>query len=248
MSLWSDEQLSAYVDGELPAPDAMALETDLESDPHLAQRLAHVLAANNLALIAAKEIDKAPMSAGLSALIEQAGGGNVIPFRRKGLLAVVAEHRAIAAGLVCAAAVWGANLMLDGNSSPLPAAGVVMAESSRLHGVLTSSPTGDSTQLEDGSVATPRLTFASADGAFCRQFDVSGAGGTVQAIACRDGDVWRTEIAAVAPAVAEGDYQTASSGRSSAIESFIDERIEGAPLNAAGEAALLSDWNGKDKR
>jgi hypothetical protein len=172
----------------------------------------------------------------------------VIPFRAK-VGAFLTEHRAIAASLLCAAAVWGVSSNLGGQSGNVlqTAPDGLIVASSPLHRALETGATSAPVQVAANVTATPRLTFASAEGGFCRQFDVASPTGATSAIACREEGQWRTQVAVFGKA-GGGDYQTAAGDRSPALEAFIDKHISGAPLNTAEEAKVLSEhWTRSDR-
>lgn len=242
---WTDEQLSAFLDGELSAPDIDALSQDIGRNSQLAARMERMGSANAAYVEAIGRIDHAPMSEALKTAIETPPTAKVIAFRPRGFTAFLSEHRAIAASLLCAVAVWGAMSTLSRGSSSDPFApgadGVIVANSP-LYQVLESAPTGQASTI-GGATAVPRLTFAADDGAFCRQFDIATKDGASAAIACREESGWRTQVVAYGLPKPTGEFQTASAARSPALESFLDGRMSGAPMNAEEEASLLqSGW------
>lgn len=244
--MWTDEQLSAFLDGELVAAEMDALSRDLEADAALAARMERLGSANTAYLGAIGAIDAAPMKASLKAAMETPPTAKVIAFRPRGIGAFVMEHRAIAASLLCAAAVWGvmSNMAGPGAVDPLApgADGTIMARSP-VYRMLETAKTGEVVTISATASATPRLTFASDDGAFCRQFDVVNGENATAAIACRTGDGWKTQVVAYGLPKSSVDFQTASAARSAALEAFLDQRMSGAPMNAEEEAKLLSgDW------
>lgn len=70
--MWTDEQLSAFLDGELaPAEmDALALALALETDAGLATRMERLGSANTAYLGAIGAIDATPIKANLKAAME----------------------------------------------------------------------------------------------------------------------------------------------------------------------------------
>ena len=245
---WTDEQLSAFLDGELPAADMDALARALETDAALAARIERLGAANTAYVDVVSRIDGAVMTAGLQAAMAEPPSAKVIAFRPRSIVAFVAEHRAIAASLVCAVAVWGVMSSGSPGASTNPFApgpdGLVMAKS-ELHEMLESAPTGQVSAVGEAT-AVPRLTFASVDGAFCRQFEVMTNDSTSAAIACREDQGWRTQVVAYGLPPISGNFQTASAARSAALEAFLDEHLIGAALKAEAEAAVLkSRWEKK---
>jgi len=238
---WTDEQISAFLDGELSQADTEALALAVERDPALAARVERLGSANRAYVSAVAAIDRHPMSDDVKSILSTPPTAKVIPFRAK-VGAFLTEHRAIAAALVCAAAVWSVSSNLGAQSgNPLSTGpdGLVVA-SSPLHRALETGVTGAPVQVAANVSATPRLTFASAEDGFCRQFDVSSPAGATSAIACREDGQWRTQVAVFGKARG-GDYQTAAGGKSPVLEAFIDQHISGAPLNAAEETKVLSE-------
>lgn len=241
---WTDEQLSAFMDGELSPAETDALAKDLESNPQLAARIERLGAANTAFVAAAAQIDNKPVSPALKALMDKPPTADVVQFRPRSIRTFLIEHRAIAASLLCAVAVWGVTSTGSRNAEPDPfstdADGLIVA-SSQLGRMLETASTGEVITVADKSTATPRLTFASADGAYCRQFDVARADSASSAIACRDEGTWRIQIAAYGLPKPTGDFQTASASRSPALEAFLDQRMSGEPMNADAEAKLLQN-------
>lgn len=250
---WSDESLSAFLDGELPAAEMERLARDLETDAALAARLERLAAANRTFLAAAAGIDAVPLPERTQALLAGEGGAGeknqgarVIPFPGRRISAFVMEHRAIAAGLICAAAVYGVGVATVPGPDVPASSGVILA-SSPLHRALEGTPTGETVQIAGGVEIRPQLTFVTGDDAYCRQYALDSGAGSVAGIACRGDDGWRLQVASFAPGrAAPGDYQSASAGRSAALEAFIEANIAGSPLNASEESAVFArGWRGR---
>jgi hypothetical protein len=72
MRPWTDEQISAFLDGELPAADMDALGKDIEADAELARRAERLGAANTAFVQAVSAIDSKPMPAGVEKLLAEA--------------------------------------------------------------------------------------------------------------------------------------------------------------------------------
>ena len=246
---WTDEQLSAYLDGELAKTQAHDLSLDLSANPALATRLSRLKAANRTFQSSAAIMDQIPMPPGLSNLLERGlpRASNVISFRQR-TMAFANEHRAIAASLFCVAAIGGVLASRAPSSAPVSdealANAQLVAEGSPLARVLESGHSSDPVVLVDGRTATPKLTFARTDGSFCRQYRIAGPHDATDAIACRHQQGWRNEIvvfgAQLTPA---GSYQTAGGPALGLLDAFVDRTILGAPLNAAEEAqAIARSW------
>jgi negative regulator of sigma E activity len=237
---WSDEQLSAFLDGELAAGETEALARDIEADEELAARLERLSGANRAYVAAIGSIDEHPPSAGLKAVMAAPPTAKIIPFRPKAISAFVMEHRAIAAALVVAAAVWSVFSTTRPSSEVMTDSQGYVAAASPLHRVLEETPSSVLVKLPGGLKATPRLTFATASGDFCRQYRLESATSGSEAIACRDDGRWRVEVAVFgAPGANPGDYQTAAGSASQTLDAFIDRAIDGEPLNAEQETAAI---------
>jgi len=245
---WTDEQISAFLDGELNQAETEALALAVERDPALAARVERLGSATRAYISAVAAIDQHPMPDGVKKILAAPPTAKVIPFRAK-VGALLTEHRAIAASLLCAAAVWGVSSNLggqSGNAWQTAPDGLIVA-SSPLHRALETGAASEPIQVAANVTATPRLTFASDEGGYCRQFDVSSPAGATSAIACREDGQWRTQVAVFGRA-GGGDYQTAAGGKSPALEAFIDQHISGAPLNAAEESKVVSEhWKRADR-
>jgi hypothetical protein len=241
---WTDEQISAFLDGELPAADMDALGKDVEGDADLARRVERLGAANTAFVQAVSAIDSKPMPADVEKLLAEAPTAKVLAFRPRSVSGWLMEHRALAASLLCAAIVGGVASGLRTETDPFaPKADGVILASSPLHHALEAAPTGEAVLVSAGVSATPRLTFASDTGAFCRQFDVASQKGVTTAIACREGGAWRTQVAVFGKAGSGPDYQTASGAKSPALEAFIDNHISGTALNTDEEkSAIAKGW------
>jgi negative regulator of sigma E activity len=244
---WSDEQISAFLDGELVPAEMDALAKDVEADADLAKRVERLGAANTAFVQAVSAIDKRPMSAGIEKLLAEPPaeqtGAKVLPFRKRSVGAWVMEHRALAASLLCAAIVGGIASGLREETDPFaPKADGVILASSPLHNALEAASTDQAVLISAGVSATPRLTFASDTGAWCRQFDVASQKGVTTAIACREGKTWRTQVAVFGKSRG-ADYQIADAGKSPMLEAFIDKHMPGAALNAEQEKqAIKAGW------
>ena len=75
-------------------------------------------------------------------------------------------------------------------------------------------------------------SFATKDGGYCRSFQLQGSAG----LACRKGGDRRIPVSREGPAE-DSEYRQAASGMPAAVLEAIDERIDGAALDAAAERA-----------
>jgi hypothetical protein len=239
---WDDDKLSAFLDGELPPEEMTALERSLAADTALAARLQQLAGASRAFADSIASIDARPLPASVGSLLT-ADGARVIPFRRRSLPLFVMEHRAVAASIVCAAAVWSVAMLT--RVPELPASNPLIAANSPLGRALDGAQTGERTEIGRGVSVEPQLTFASAADSFCRQYRLASDSAVAEAIACREDETWQVKVTSFAVAARAGpDYQTARSPRSPALEAFIDANIAGDPLDREAEAELIArDWN-----
>jgi hypothetical protein len=234
---WSDEQLSAYLDGELPPPEAEALGQEVKVDAPLAARLAQLERAQTAFVRSVESIDRRPLPASIEKLLRPPED-SVLMFRsRPGLVQQLIDRRAIAASLLVAAIAVGGFVITAEPRQMSIEPGALIARNGPLHDILEAKATGESGSVEDGE-ATPRLSFATAE-AYCRQFDLAAAARLTSAVACREPEGWRIHVAVLRDPGATG-FQSADAAKSPVLEAFIEANIEGAPLNAAAEAQRIS--------
>jgi hypothetical protein len=82
------------------------------------------------------------------------------------------------------------------------------------------------------------VSFRAADKLYCRTFQVVRGDG-LAGLACRAPSGWQVRVAAASPAHGVGatGYRTAGSATPAAVSATVDAMIDGAPLDAQGEAA-----------
>lgn len=238
----TDEQLSAFIDGELSPGVMKEIAAAIDADANLRRR-ADALAANDAILKRAySAIDEAPMPAAVTALL--AGpADNVVPLRKK---AAAARWSMPLAASVALGAGVALGLMLAEPGRMAPGGGVMIAgaisPADALHAALEQTPSGDAVAIGGGRTAAMVLTFKS-DGAYCRELTIEDAATRSRAIACREGGRWSVKLAAAEQGAGSG-YATAASGVSAAFDAGADALGAGKPLDRAVENALLqTKWN-----
>jgi anti-sigma factor RsiW len=90
------------------------------------------------------------------------------------------------------------------------------------------------------------LSFKTQDGGYCRTFSAT-SGQALAGVACREGAGWKVRAAVFSgPSTAgQAPYRTAASDMPTAIRTEVESLIDGAPLDARGEAAARSaGWRG----
>lgn len=252
----NDERWMAYVDGELDAGERVAFEAMLAGDPQLAaqvraqqalrRRVADAFAADldepvpERLLAAARGQRAAPETADV---VDLAHAREQRAVARRPLRAVRdwrwPEWGAIAAsvlvGVLAGRFVGGevAEPLASGPNGALVARGALAAA---LSTQLASSPPGD-------AAVRVGISFVARSGPYCRSF-VMAQPSRLAGLACREGGQWQVQL--VAPAghdEAVGGYRSAGAALPPALLRVIDERIAGAPLDAAAEAdAARRGW------
>jgi len=254
----NDERWMAYVDGELNADQRAAFEATLAGDPQLAQQVREQQALRRrMADAYAPDLDEPIPERLLAAARGQPAATDaavVVDLARALEQRGVAQHptrtlrdwRWPEWGAIAASVLIGvvAGRLVDGDRP------VDMPFASAPNGALVARgplATALSAQLA-GSVpgaAQVRvgISFVARSGPYCRSF-VMTRPSQLAGLACREGDQWAIQL--VTPAERDeaiGGYRAAGSALPPALLHAIDERIAGAPLDAAAEAdAARRGW------
>lgn len=240
-----DEALSALIDGTLPRDEAAALRERMTREPALAARFSAMDSANRAVRDAYRDVVDEPLPERVLELLRapRARDVNVVALdarKRRRALPVWLPHAA-AAGISLAIGL-GLGFGVGQRAGDLPtdlltATGAV-APSSPLHELLESVPSGELRALGAAATAEARLTFRARDGDWCRELTVSAADASHAALACRRVGGWHVEL--IAPAAAGGElYRPAGSG-DAPFEEAVDALIDGEPLEADAERALVA--------
>lgn len=234
----SDEQLSAFLDAELPEDDMELVRQGLMADENLANRLAELALVDEQIAHHYAQIDQRPMPAAITALLAPAPDTtrhNVIEFPRwKSVQQGLQQHAAIAA---CTLLVIGFGMvqLLPGNNNQSANNSPAIAQ------ILEQNPSGSEQPLADGSRIKPRLTFIDNHGNYCRQYQILQRDQRSDNIACRHNNSWELVFSLPQENLAEGDYQTASGN--SPLDNKLDEIMRGEAFDAnAEQAAIHSHW------
>jgi hypothetical protein len=242
----NEQDLQAYVDGELAPADVARVEAAIAADPALARQVereralrARLRAAFDPVLdepVPAKLqsvlLDRPNAEEGASAVLpppqagEGRGGGVVALHPRKPRPAWQFPAYALAASLlVLAVSLWTRPLltsvrMEDGR---LVASGPLARV---LNGSLASAP-------DPTAQASIGITFRAQDGRICRTFEHREMAG----LACHTGEGWTIEVLSHANGAAQGDVRQAGSAMPPEVQGALDARLQGEPFDAAHERA-----------
>lgn len=239
----SDEQLSAFLDAELPEHEMelvreALVNEELVGDESLANRLAELAMVDEQVASHYAKIDEQPMPAAITGLLapeQEIKTGNVIEFPLwKRVQRGLQQHAAIAA---CTLLVIGFGMvqLLPGDNGN---AGTWNAVAQ----VLEQNPSGKDQHLDDGSRVKPRLTFIDKNGNYCRQYQLTQRENSTENIACRENNHWNLVISVQQQTLAEGDYQTASGG--SLLDNALDEMMHSEAFDLTAEQqAINNHWS-----
>jgi hypothetical protein len=252
-----DIALSAYLDGEMPQPDADRLSERLAVEPRLARRLEALRASDDATRGVFARVDALPMPQGVLDLLQARTAApavsNVVPFPKRVARQFLQAPVAIAASVALLAGFVAHDLLLkqtpraDGLGAFV--AGDV-ASGTKLHELLESGLSGMPQVFPGELRGEVLLTFRDTGGDYCRQLQLGSVTRSLQAVACRRGDDWQMEaldFGVAAPA--DGQYQQASGGGNAAVNAAIDALIGGnEALDAGDESRLIQGgWKKSDE-
>lgn len=214
-----EEQIIAYVDGELAEP--AAFEAEIAHDPTLAAEVArHKALAGRVGAAYAPVLDEA-IPPQLLAIATAANDRSRPPVRR------IAPWAAVAASLVVG--VMAGRLVMPQAEGPLVARNGALVAGGQLASAL-------STELaaQPGGVVKVGLTVKAPDGRYCRTF--RSTPDRLAGLACREDGRWiaRTVTAWAPPA--QTAYRQAGSDTPPEVLAAVDA-LGGQPLDAAAEKA-----------
>ncbi len=244
-SVFTDEDLMAYADGELAEDRAAALDLALAVDTALAERLALFVDTRALSADALRSMLNDPVPAHLVQRVRDLAEATEAKTHADNVVAMPARPPAhtiwqlpIAASIALAIGL-GAGMMLgrtDGADAPMWFAGSL---DPAVTTALATLPSGESVTLPDGARIEAVATFRSDSNALCREFEFDdGDRTTFVSVACHDGRGWQMQLAIAAAAADDTGYAPASS--LDALDAYLTATNAGAPLSADKEAAALS--------
>lgn len=235
----SEEMLMAYVDRELDRAGADAVEQAMRDDPRVAGAVARARALREQVRAAYAPTVREPVP---QRLLDAARGGGTAgvasdPPRRARRPARPLRWRewtALAASLAC-----GFFLATWVNPPGEPAVELVGGQL-RAGGGLARALDRGLAPATAGPIV-PGLSFRAKDGRYCRTFTLRGPAGRdakedLAGLACREATQWQVQVLAEAAGTGAGSpLRLAASPLPPAVLVEVDERIDGEPLDAAGE-------------
>lgn len=216
--------LMAYLDGELDETERDRVEAALAGDEALRTELE---AQRRLRARLASHYESVHEEA-IPPRFQAVLGANVVDFaaarerRRPPLWAMAA---ALAASLVLGLVIGGNLPGRDGDADVRDGVLVARGELARALDTQLASAQPAEAETRIG------VTFARADGGYCRTFRRAEMAG----LACREGDDWQLLVTARAGGEARGDYRQAGA-QSPLVLQAAQEMMSGEPLDAEAEA------------
>lgn len=249
MTSITDEMLSAFLDGELGASQADEVRAALDSDPILQTRLrkfeqADATMRNAATHVAGRQLppsvmaifsDNNPSVAQISRpRRESKAGSHFWPVAWAASIALVV-------GLSTGALYRGFYLDNRDASSMQIAARVTPGDP--LFDALEATPSGELLAYGDaGESVRPVLSFASANAEPCREFVAIGSEDSVRAVACREQNAWRVDIAirSEIPDFDDG-YRPASASDARLVSEYISAVMVGDAFGGDVESQRISN-------
>lgn len=234
----SDEQLSAFLDAELPEQEMELVRQQLMVDESLANRLAELAMVDEQIASHYARIDERALPESIQKLLAQnpaTAANNIVIFPLwKRVQQGVQKNIALAA---CTLLVIGFGMV-----QLLPANNQHSNQWNAIAQILEESSSGSEQRLGDDSRVKPRLTFIDNNDNYCRQFQLIQHDNSSENIACRESGQWKLIVSVQQETVATGDYQTASGG--SLLDSKLDEMMHSEAFDfSAEQQAINSNWS-----
>jgi len=248
----TEEELNAYLDGELNAAEHARLEAALADDPQLQSRLDRLKRIDQNLRSVFGEIDETPVPEAVMTTIAaskaEAGSAendNIVPLQpaRQNARRQLPFLPLATAASIAVAVGLGVGVMMMGNG---PAENLSVdlgpvAPDSALYAALEHSTSAVPVEGASGAVAAAIMTFETEDGTTCREFSVANQNTSQQGIACRDEGEWQVQFAVANGAPPQsGTYVPAGSG-ADALDSMLNAMGAGEPLDAESERALIEN-------
>ncbi len=252
---YSDEQLSAYLDGELSEDLGMQLALDMKTDSALANRLAGLAAASEAVKQAYKPLIEDDIPAHILSLLDESQSdevSNVVAFAKKDSPKPAANFSRWATPIAASfALVFGTmvgRMSLANNQTSEGAlyaqmSGVIETENP-LFDVLEQTPSSQRVSISKGEVSVlPILSFKSVDGQLCREFHAQSSESALRGLACKQRAGWEILMLNKTDVMKESGYRTASGAGDGFMDALIDDIIVGDALDSDAEAnAITKNW------
>jgi Anti-sigma factor NepR len=230
---YRDEDILAYIDGEMSATDRAAFETALAENADLAARTEQHRRLGTSIKTHYAPIANEPVPDRFADLLvtgDAASSGDTLLDQIKAWF----SHPLAMPG-ASAMASLAIGILVGAQFIPLQTgiSGDTTIASAQLAAALNAADGSDAWQIP--------VTFRDETGRYCRAFRGTGTG--TSGLACRDAQSWEVQVLVTGDGAASGGYQLASSPLPAMILESVDGLIDGDPLDAdAIEMAARADW------
>ena len=245
----TDEELLAYVDGELDAARCESLRQEIAASADLSRRVAEQQALRDRLRSAFDPALDEPVPSRLSDLTSRA---RVIDFASASL------HRplriawlsglALAAGIVLGVALGPALMKLVREQPDIVAGGADVAAGGALADALSQRLASEQSASDPIRLG---VSFLAKTGEYCRTFTARRGDAALAGMACRQGVAWRIDAlqtVTIVPGVADG-YRQAATSLPPLVLQAAEAAMAGDPLDAAREAlARDHHWRSPEGR
>jgi hypothetical protein len=243
----SDEELMAYVDGELDAARSESLRQEIAANADLRRRVAEQQALRERLRHAFDRTLEEPVPARLTELTVRA---RVVELgsstRRRPTRVAWLSGLALAAGIVLGIALGPALVKLAREQPDVIANGANVAAGGALADALSRRLASEPSASDPIRLG---VSFVANSGEYCRTFISQHGDGALAGLACRQGAEWRIDALQSAPIVA-GDsagYRQAATSLPPLVRQAAEASMAGDALDARGEAAARDrQWRSPD--
>ncbi len=250
----TDQQLSAYLDGELSDEQLRQVEQALAEHSELTQRLQVLAQVDHTIKQTYSDIDQTAMP---QAVLDMLAASPAKP-KTSAIAALWQDFVQQlnpwlpAAGMAAALAVGlliGSQSDFFNNTTPstdTAMAASIIKPGDALFAVLESTPAAVTTHIDEYAQVTPVLTFQTGADVFCREFHTTEKSGDMHAVACRENGNWHLQAASyTGPTSSAGSYYLTAAGEDSVvISNFVDQHIHGDAFGTVREQAIINNgWN-----
>ncbi len=239
----SNEDLMAYVDGQLDPERAAEIASAVAADPSLERRMAAYLESRAALSGAFDEVLSEPVPDRLRMLVlGDAASSRVVRMdRSRRSPALYGWPQAIAAGVVLTVGVViGAYLLPASSTDDVFATGLVTSDRA-LARALESTASGGLSDVGEHRFRVLQ-SFRTTDNSVCREYQAGDANRGATGVACRTTDGWRVEVQVASDAPEQvSSYRPASGVDVAAIDDVL-YRLGALPgFDAAAESCLIAN-------
>lgn len=242
MNTITDQEVQAYVDGELAPDDAARIEKAIASDVLVAARVEREKRLRAQVRGAYDPVLDEPVPSRLRGLLEGPSRGmqddNVVALDARRAAPRASRWRGPALALAASVAALALMGWLRAPAGDMTMQGGRLvargALSQALDTTLASAP-------DPRAAVSIGLSFRDADGHVCRSFSTRATG--LAGLACREGDAWTLPVVSSVAAPAPSEVRQAASAMPPEVQAAVDARMRGDAFDAAQErAAQARGW------